>query len=180
MAKGSGGTRGGGASARGGSVAYFNETEKAVQLEMTVKANYYGTKGYKGDFVDQQKEFTQKVWIPKSQLENGKPTEWIAKQKAKEIMDYHSPIKNANKWSSMKGMDWSQGTYKLTDAKGKTVNTVMSKIEKQKAAAFKKGAQTHDTLVAQAKSMGIKGAHGKMKSSTLAKMITKAGGTPQW
>ena len=118
MAKGSGGTRGGGASARGGGggIAYFNETEKAVQLNMKVTATYSGTSRKTGEWEDVTKTFEQKVWFPKSQLKNGKPAEWLAKQKGKEIMksfNHHSPYKGFS----------PTGTFKITDAKGNVVET---------------------------------------------------------
>lgn len=112
MAKGSGGTRG--ASGGGGRTTYFSETEKAVQLSMTVNASYSGTSKKTGFWEDKQKSFTQKVWIPKSQMKGGKPTEWIAKQKAKDILKANNPYS--------KGLS-PIGTFKITDAKGKTIST---------------------------------------------------------
>jgi hypothetical protein len=117
-----GGRAGGGASggmgsrSRGGGVAYFKETEKAVQLGMTVTATYSGTSYKTGEWEDVTKTFEQKVWFPKSQMKDGKPTEWIAKQKGKEIMKsyhHHSPYKGFS----------PTGTFKITDANGKTVET---------------------------------------------------------
>ena len=116
MAKASGGTRGGGASGRsggGGGVAYFKETEKAVQLNMTVTATYSGTSYKTGFWENVTKTFDQKVWFPKSQMKNGKPSEWIAKQKGKEIMKSFRPNKGLS----------PIGTFKITDAKGNVVNT---------------------------------------------------------
>ena len=118
-----GGRAGGGASGGmgsrsrgGGGVAYFKETEKAVQLNMTVTATYSGTSRKTGFWEDVTKTFEQKVWFPKSQMKNGKPSEWIAKQKGKEIM------KSYNHHSGLHGFS-PIGTFKITDAKGNVVNT---------------------------------------------------------
>ena len=70
-----------GSRSRGGGIAYFNETEKAVQLNMKVTATYSGASYKTGEWEDVTKTFEQKVWFPKSQLKNGKPAEWLAKQK---------------------------------------------------------------------------------------------------
>lgn len=119
MGRGSsgGGASGGmGSRSRGGGVAYFNETEKAVQLNMSVNATYSGTNRKTGEWETVTKTFDQKVWFPKSQMKNGKPTEWIAKQKGKDIM------KSFSHHSSLHGLS-PTGTFKITDAKGNSVST---------------------------------------------------------
>ena len=47
-------------------------------------------------------------------MKGGKPTEWIAKQKAKDILKANNPYS--------KGLS-PTGTFKITDAKGKTIST---------------------------------------------------------
>ena len=163
-----GGRAGGGARAAGGGgrgYTYLAESDKAVKVNMNIDVTYSGT-GRNGEWQDVQKQISTQTWIPKSQLQGGKPSEWIAQQKVTEAMAANNPN------GRFGGMRPHASSWSFTDAKGKKIPVAMSKQTKARI----KGAQNHDALVAQAKSMGIKGVHGKLKSSTLRKMIANAGG----
>ena len=163
-----GGRAGGGARAAGGGgrgYTYLAESDKAVKVNMNIDVTYSGT-GRNGEWQDVSKQISTQTWIPKSQLQGGKPSEWIAQQKVTEAMAANNPN------GRFGGMRPHASSWSFTDAKGKKIPVAMSKQTKARI----KGAQNHDALVAQAKSMGIKGVHGKLKSSTLRKMIANAGG----
>ena len=161
MAKGSGGTRGGGASSR---ISYIQESEKAVKLNMNVSALYAGT-DKSGEWAEVTKDFSKEVWVPKSQIENGKVSTWIQGEKVTEVAASGNPNP---RFMGMKV--WAKSGY-FTDAKGKKIGTFDNAITKAKKAKFEQGKKEHDELLKTAKEMGIKGVHAKMKSSTLSKKI---------
>ena len=157
-----GGARGGGGGGRG--YTYLQESDKAVKVNMNIEVTYSGT-GRNGEWQDVNKSINTQTWIPKSQLQGGKPSEWIAQQKVTEAMAANNPN------GRFGGMRPHATSWSFSDANGKRIPVAMSKQTKARI----KGANDHASLVAKAKSMGIKGVHGRLKSSTLRKMIANAG-----
>lgn len=62
----------------------IKETNKAIMLKMHFYIEYAPDGGFVSSMV-RDKEGTIEVWIPKSQIKEGKITEWIANQKKQEI-----------------------------------------------------------------------------------------------
>lgn len=130
--------------------SYFGESEKAVQLRLTVE-----------DYdLDQTRSRT--VWVPKSQLaDDGRPSNWITQQKAQEFY-------NHSRSASSYAATWE-------DAKGKRFSASATRTEKAREQArkerFNAGAQSYNQLVQQAKAMGIKGIRVGMKRKTIEKKI---------
>lgn len=56
---------------------YERETEKAVLAKISVESN--------GETI------TRTAWIPKSQIKDGKPSDWIVQTKAREILEQRHP-----------------------------------------------------------------------------------------
>lgn len=54
---------------------FFAETEKAVKLAIVI------------DYVDAEFSKTYQVWVPKSQLQNSVPSDWITKQKVRDVAE---------------------------------------------------------------------------------------------
>ena len=85
MAKTSGSNRGGGGGSgksKESKIVGFKESEKAIQIE----AKYSAEVAPKGGFVSSMVRDTSgtlKIWIPKTQIENGAISEWIGSQKGK-------------------------------------------------------------------------------------------------
>lgn len=132
--------------------SYFKETEKAVQLKLTVE-----------DYTTED-VISKLVYVPKSQLsEDGKPGEWITRQKVGEFYDRQFVPDHKATWS---------------DASGKEFSPSMTKKEvenaKKRGAAFKSGQNSYNELVAEAKRLGVKGARVGMKRTTLQKKIAEA------
>lgn len=87
MAKGSGGTRGGGASrASTPQLSVVKETEKAVQVETEAYVEFAPYGGYTSSMI-KDKTFNMKVWLPKSQIKDGKPSDWIKGKKEQDLLD---------------------------------------------------------------------------------------------
>ena len=87
MAKASGGTRGGGASrASTPQLSVVKETEKAVQVETEAYVEFAPYGGYTSSMI-KDKTFNMKVWLPKSQIKDGKPSDWIKGKKEQDLLD---------------------------------------------------------------------------------------------
>lgn len=130
--------------------AYFGETEKAVRLKLEV--HDYDLEGTKQRI----------VYVPKSQLSaDGIPGEWITGQKAQEFYRF----------------DRSRTQYSATwiDANGKRYESGQTAREKEQTArrqnAIAKGAESYNALLAEAKSLGIKGIRKGMKRKTIQAKI---------
>lgn len=129
--------------------SYFKETEKAVQLKLTVEDHTL------------DREISRIVWIPKSQLtEDGKPSNWITEQKANEFYQ--------KGWGSNYSAIWQ-------DSNGKKFGAGMTQKEKEYAQErtnrFAAGQKSYNELIAKAKDMGIKGIRVGMKRKTIEKKI---------
>ena len=168
MAKTSGGNRGGG-NRKKNKIVGFKETEKAIQIEARYSASVAPKGGIASSLV-RDVSGTMKIWVPKTQIENGNLSEWIAGQKENEISDFITTKRFLNAqviWMDMK----------LNDATGKAVGVKKTKKEQEafdrsqarKQEAFARAKVKRDSLIEQAKANGYN-AHSRMKTSTLERM----------
>ena len=91
-----GGRAGGGGGAGFGSrsmalapkLSVVKETEKAVQVEAEAYVEYVpsGMGGFTSSMI-KDKTFNMKVWLPKSQIKDGKPSDWIKGKKEADLVD---------------------------------------------------------------------------------------------
>lgn len=161
MSKGSGGTRSIGTSkVQSSSFAPVKETDKAVMVRMNYYLEYAPQGGFTSSMV-RDREGIIDIWVPKSQVKDGKLSEWIVKQKQKEMEE-----KVMGKVLNGQVLD---SKVSFSDKNGKQIKMDTSQAEKRFAA----GKAKHDALVAEAKSLGIKGVKQNLKSSTLEKMISE-------
>lgn len=169
MAKTSGGVRGGRGSSKATKITGFKETEKAIQIEARYSASVAPKSGVASSLV-RDVSGTMKIWVPKTQIENGNLSEWIARQKENEISDFITTKRYFNAqviWMDMK----------LSDATGKAVGVKKTKKEQElfdrsqarKQEAFARAKVKRDSLIEQAKANGYN-AHSRMKTSTLERM----------
>lgn len=170
MGKTSGGNRG--ASSK---IVGFAESEKAIQLEV----RYSGEVAPKGGYVSSQVRDvsgTTKVWIPKTQIERGNISEWIASQKRDEIETYITSRRFMNAQVTHLNMTFSDATGRGVKVKATKKEAQYKKErEAKRTQAIENAKQRREKLVAQAKANGYT-AHMRMKTSTLQKM---ANGTYQ-
>lgn len=88
MAKASGGTRGGGASrASTPQLSVVKETEKAVQVEAEASVAFVPDWGGFTSSQVKYKTYNMNVWLPKSQIKDGKPSDWIKGKKESDLVD---------------------------------------------------------------------------------------------
>lgn len=168
MAKTSGGTRKVGRP-KTESIKPFKESEKAIQIEMLYQSRVSAFGGVSSQFGGDWKDGKAMVWVPKNQIENGNLSEWIAKQKSKEISDRFN---NSHFNSQLVVSNTS-----FFDANGKKINVAPSKKEREwqkerddkRKAALDKATKERDDLIEKAKANGYK-AHSRMKTSTLMRM----------
>lgn len=121
--------------------------------------------GYSSSMV-KNKVGTLQVWIPKSQIKDGKITDWIAQNKKQEAEDF-----------VMKKFINAKTTYSSVHFLDKD-NKPISIDTSAKESAMAKGLQKHDNLLAESKELGIKGVKINMKTSTIQKLINdKKNGT---
>lgn len=166
MSKGSNTTRSSGASKRAmaatnsDSISPFRESEKAIQVQMRYSMDIAPNGGFTSSMV-QDRMGAINVWIPKSQIKDGQISEWVANKQKQQQEKYFADRMNGRIISSF---------VEFIDAKGKTIKIDNSET-KEKIAA---GAKKHDDLLAQAKSLGIKGARKNMRSATLQNLIDGA------
>lgn len=99
---------------------YERETEKAVLIKLRLYAEYAPEGGFVSSMV-RDRNIDTNVWIPKSQFENGQPTNWILQQKANEIAERYTPM-NGRVLST---------SAKFYDADNKEVKGVISAREKE-------------------------------------------------
>lgn len=131
--------------------SYFSETEKAVQLKITV---------YDYDLEERK---SRMVWVPKSQLnEEGKPTRWITNQKAQEFYSGWGYERNSSQFSTT----WE-------DSNGKRFEAGMTQKQKEQKAYRDASRKPYYELVQEAKKMGIKGIRVGMKRKTIEEKIKK-------
>lgn len=143
------------------------ETEKAIAIKAMVYAVYAPAAGFTSSLV-RDREFETLVWIPKSQLINGNPSNWILGKKKESLRE-----EQEMKVPYLVRMDVA-----FVDADNKEVKGEMSEYDKQREArkeeAFKRGCEKHDALVEEAKALGIKGVRKNMRTETLEDMIAQA------
>lgn len=169
MSKGNGGTRGSGRPASKPSYVYERETEKAVMVGVEVYVEYAPSRAFTSSLV-RDRTLKGNVWIPKSQIENGSPTNWILNQKAKDFV--HDRMGSAH----IVNESWMQPVFR--DANGKVIEGVMSQRQKtwqsEREVRYNQGKARHEQLYQQAKQMGIKGVRINMTSRTLEEKIKNA------
>lgn len=66
------------------SLIIAKETEKAIQVEIVADVRYVPFGGYTSSMV-KYKTFNLKIWLPKSQVKDGTPSQWITSQKEEEL-----------------------------------------------------------------------------------------------
>lgn len=158
MAKNSGGTRKKYPSQKKYEYEFAKESEKAVMMTMKYSIEIAPRGGYVSSQV-KYRNGAMNVWVPKSQIQDGKISDWIAQQKAEE----------ANDWVLSKfsfGQVISNDVH-FFDKNDKEIEKATSK----KQQAFEKGVEKHQRLYDEAKKLGIKGVRIKMKSATLETKI---------
>lgn len=101
--------------------SYFKETEKAVQLKLSVY-----------DY-DLEQRISRKVWVPKSQLsEDGKPSHWITQEKARE---FYNISRNSSQfsatWEDSKGNTFGHSVKKSKGDNSKKSYTDLVKEAKE-------------------------------------------------
>ena len=136
----------------------MKETEKAIMVQMAYDIEVAPDFGYSSSMV-KNKVGTLQVWIPKSQIKDGKITDWIAQNKKQEAEDF-----------VMKKFINAKTTYSSVHFLDKD-NKPISIDTSAKESAMAKGLQKHNNLLAEAKELGIKGAKINMKTSTIQKLI---------
>lgn len=166
MGKSSGGNR---SNRGGGRIVGFAESEKAIQLEV----RYSGEVAPMGGFVSSQVRDvsgTTKVWIPKTQIEKGNISEWIASQKRGEIESYITSKRYMNAQVISLSTSFSDATGKQIKVKAtKKEAEYKREREAKRTAALNKAKQERVKLITQAKANGYK-AHERMTTATLTKM----------
>jgi hypothetical protein len=68
-------------------INFLAETEKAVKVNMEVSASIAPRGGYVSSMI-KSKSWSVQVWMPKSQLNEGKFSEWIMNKKAEEAGEW--------------------------------------------------------------------------------------------
>lgn len=90
-----GGRAGGGAAGGMGSRSRANagpqlvvarETEKALQVETEAYVEFAPRGGFTSSLI-KDRTYNMKVWIPKSQIKDGKPSDWIKSMKENDLME---------------------------------------------------------------------------------------------
>ncbi len=120
----------------------FRETEKAVELEMVL------------DFYDVEKTVSRKVWIPKSQIRDGKVTAWILAAKTEDVRSF----------AAVAGGCFGN----LYDSDGVLVETAESE-------KFRKGCENYSRLIELAKNAGVKGVRVGLRRATIEAKLAAAG-----
>lgn len=162
MAKTSGGVRN--ASRRKvPKIVGFRETEKAIEIKAYISA----TVAPQGGFVSSMTSEIDtgiNVWIPKSQIENGNISEWIAKGKRSELID-----KILSRYPNGEIIH-SEVTF--NDAKGRVIKVAKTAKERKFAdERAKKIANMRSELLKQAKTNGHT-VRSNLKTSTLRQMAS--------
>lgn len=143
------------------------ETEKAIAIKAMVCVVYAPASGFTSSLV-RDREFETLVWIPKSQLINGNPSNWILGKKKEALREEQE----------MRVPYLVRIDVTFADADNKEVKGEMSEYDKEREArkeeAFKKGCEKHDALLEEAKALGIKGVRKNMRTETLEDMIAEA------
>lgn len=89
-----GGRAGGGGGAGFGSrsaasapkLSVVKETEKALQVEAVANVEFAPNGGFTSSMI-KEKNYNMKVWLPKSQIKDGKPSDWIKGKKEQDLLN---------------------------------------------------------------------------------------------
>lgn len=68
------------------SLIITRETEKAIQVEVLAVVEFVPMGGYTSSMV-KERTFNLKVWLPKSQVKDGVPSQWITTQKEEQLKE---------------------------------------------------------------------------------------------
>ena len=68
------------------SLIITKETEKAIQVEIVADVEYVPDGGYTSSMV-KYRTYNLKIWLPKSQVKDGTPSEWITSKKENELRE---------------------------------------------------------------------------------------------
>lgn len=147
------------------------ETEKAVAINAVASFEYAPASGFTSSMV-RDGGFKTLVWIPKSQIVDGNPSNWILGKKREQLFDDNN---DSFRFPYIIEHSFEVRFY---DADNNEVCGVKSEkeieIEAKKSHLFRMGCVKHDALVAKAKSLGIKGVRQNLRTETLEKMIAEA------
>lgn len=68
------------------SLVIVKETEKAIQVEIVADVEFIPCGCYVSSMV-KERTYNLKIWLPKSQVKDGTPSEWITCQKEAELKE---------------------------------------------------------------------------------------------
>ena len=68
------------------SLIITRETEKAIQVEIIADVEFVPNGGYTSSMV-RYRTYNLKIWLPKSQVKNGVPSEWITSMKENDLKE---------------------------------------------------------------------------------------------
>ena len=125
----------------------IKETEKAVQVKAVI------------DLYDVEKSITRLVWLPKSQIRDGRPTAWILARK-REDLAIEAPL--------------NAGGYMIDffDADGELIEAAE---DARAAARFEAGKKNYERLIALAKENGVGGIRVGLRRATIEGKLAAAG-----
>lgn len=125
----------------------IKETEKAVQVRAVF------------DLYDVEKTITRMMWLPKSQIRDGRPTAWILERK-REDLALEAPLHAGG------------CMIDFYDADG---NMIESAEEVRAAERFEAGRKNYDRLIQLAKENCVKGVRVGLRRATIEQKLTAAG-----
>ncbi len=67
-------------------LSIIRETEKAIQVEIMANVEFVPFGGYVSSMV-KERIYNLKIWLPKSQVKDGVPSEWITSKKEEELKE---------------------------------------------------------------------------------------------
>ena len=70
----------------GPQLSIVRETEKALQVEASAYVEFAPNGGFTSSMI-KDRTYNMKVWLPKSQIKDGKPSDWIKSQKENDLLN---------------------------------------------------------------------------------------------
>jgi hypothetical protein len=68
------------------SLIITRETEKAIQVEIMAEVEFVPNGGYTSSMV-KYRTYNLKIWLPKSQVKDGVPSQWITSMKENDLKE---------------------------------------------------------------------------------------------
>jgi len=68
------------------SLIITRETEKAIQVEIMAEVEFVPNGGYTSSMV-KYRTYNLKIWLPKSQVKDGVPSQWITTMKENDLKE---------------------------------------------------------------------------------------------